>query len=124
MNDIIKHKDYSATVHFSTEDEVFYGNILGINDLVTFEGQSVRDLKKAFKDAIEDYIQTCKELNKTPEKTFKGSFNVRVSPHLHREASFVALQKKNVTLNEFVKGAISYAIKHTDIVNGESAGAG
>ena len=116
MNDIIQHKDYYATIHFSSEDEVFYGKILGINDLVTFEGESVKELKKEFKNAIEDYLQTCKELNKSPEKTYKGSFNVRVSPDLHREAAFTALQK-NVTLNDFVKKAINYAIKHTDIIN-------
>ncbi len=62
MNDIIKHKGYYATVHFGTEDEVFYGKILGINDLVTFEGSSVKELKSAFKEAIEDYIETCKEV--------------------------------------------------------------
>ncbi len=115
MNDIIQHKDYYATVHFSSEDEVFYGKILGINDLVTFEGQSVKELKKSFKEAIEDYLETCKELNKTPEKTYKGSFNVRVSPQLHRETAFVAL-KTNVTLNDFVKSAIGFAIKHTNII--------
>jgi len=118
MNDIIKYKDYYANVHFSADDEMFYGKILGINDLVTFEGQSVKELKKSFAEAIEDYIETCHALNKSPEKTYKGSFNIRVSPVLHRDASFAALQK-NVTLNEFVKNAISYAIKHPDIVNKE-----
>jgi len=113
MNDIIKHKNYYATVHFSTEDEVFYGKILGINDLVTFEGSSVKELKSAFKEAVEDYLETCKDADKEPEKTYKGSFNVRVSPHLHREAAFVALQK-NITLNDFVQGAIDYAVHHTD----------
>src|ERR1019366_6160108 len=102
MNDVIKYKDYCATVHFSTEDEVFYGKIIGISDLVTFEGHSVSELKKAFKEAIEDYIETCNEINKIPEKTYKGSFNIRVSPNLHREAAYVALQK-NVTLNDFIK---------------------
>jgi len=95
MNDIIKHKEYYASLHFSADDEVFYGKILGINDLVTFEGESVKELKKSFITAIEDYIETCEELDKTPEKTYKGSFNVRVSPGLHREAAFAALQKKH-----------------------------
>jgi len=113
MNDIIKHKGYYATVHFSAEDEVFYGKILGINDLVTFEGSSVMELKSAFKEAIEDYIETCKAAGKEPEKTYKGSFNIRVSPHLHREAAFVALQK-NITLNDFVQDAINYAVHHKD----------
>jgi predicted HicB family RNase H-like nuclease len=120
MNDIIKYKDYSAVLHFSSDDEVFYGKTIGINDPVTFEGQSVSELKKAFKEAIEDYLLTCKELNKTPEKTYKGSFNVRASTNLHREAAYAALQK-NVTMNDFIKGAITYAVKHLDIVGGEMA---
>ena len=57
MNNTLHHDNYSAAIRFSTEDEVFYGKILGINDLVIFEGQSVHELKKAFKNAVEDYLQ-------------------------------------------------------------------
>ncbi len=115
MNDVIQHKGYSASVHFSAEDDAFFGKVLGINDLITFEGKSVSELKKAFEESIEDYLETCEELNKVPEKTYKGSFNVRVSPNLHKEAAFVALQK-NVSLNDFVKNAISYAVKHAEAI--------
>ena len=116
MNDTLKYKDYISTVHFSTEDEVFHGKVIGINDLVTFEGQSVSELKKAFREAIEDYLETCKELNKQPDKTYKGSFNVRVPAHLHRKAALIAAQK-NMTLNELMKIAISLTIKHANEVN-------
>ncbi len=94
----------------------FMEKVIGINDLVTFEGQSVSELKKAFKEAIEDYLETCAELNKQPDKTFKGSFNVRVPVNLHRKAALVAAQK-NMTLNEFMKIAISFTIKHENEVN-------
>lgn len=60
----------------SADDEVFYGKILGINDLVNFEGASVKQLKKAFKEAVDDYLELCAEIGKTPEKTYKGTFNV------------------------------------------------
>ncbi len=120
MSDIIKYKEYYANVQFSAEDDVFFGKILGINDLVTFEAQSVKELRRSFKEAVEDYIETCKELDKVPEKTYKGSFNVRVTPDLHRDAAIVALQK-NVSLNDFVKNAISYAVKHTNIIKGEAS---
>jgi predicted HicB family RNase H-like nuclease len=113
MNDVLSHKGYLATVHFSTEDEVFYGKIIGINDLITFEGQTVKELKKAFREALEDYLETCLAIDKNPEKTYKGSFNIRVSNELHRQAALTAIQK-DMTLNDFVKAAISYAIKHTD----------
>jgi len=111
MNDVLKYKNYIATVHFSTDDEVFHGKVLGINDLVSFEGRSVAELKKAFKEAIEDYLETCKELNKEPEKAYKGSFNVRVPMQLHRAVALAA-SKKSITLNEFVKAALSYSVRH------------
>lgn len=62
----LEYKDYIATVNFSAEDEVFYGKIEGINDLVTFEGSSVDELKQSFEDSVDDYLETCKELGKKP----------------------------------------------------------
>ena len=105
MSNILKYKDYYATVHFNSSDDVFFGKIEGINDLVNFEGTTVSSLKKAFKDAVNDYIETCKELGKTPDKSYKGSFNVRVSSQLHKEAAITA-SIKNLSLNQFVQAAI------------------
>ena len=68
MNDILQYKGYYADIHFSAEDEVFYGQLIGINDLVNFEAESVKNLKKAFTEAVEDYLSTCKKLNK-PRRT-------------------------------------------------------
>ena len=86
MTDKLKFRDFIGSVHFSAEDEVFYGRIEGINDLVTFEASTVSKLKKAFKDAVEDYVELCKEAGKEIFKSFKGSFNVRVNPELHSKA--------------------------------------
>ncbi len=105
MNDILQFKGYYAEVHFSADDDVFYGKLLGISDLVSFEGSSVTDLKKAFHEAVEDYLITCEELGKDPEKTYKGSFNVRIPPELHRKAANYASIRK-MTLNDLVKQAI------------------
>ena len=66
MIDKIIYKDFIATIHYSTIDEVFFGKIEGINDLVTFEGENVKDLKKAFEEALDDYIELCKEVGKEP----------------------------------------------------------
>ncbi|MBN4081518.1 type II toxin-antitoxin system HicB family antitoxin [bacterium AH-315-C07] len=120
MSDFLTHKGYLGTVHYSADDEVFYGKIQGINDLVTFEGKSVKALKKAFKESVEDYLETCKELNKQPDKTFKGSFNIRISTDLHKRAALVASQK-SISLNDFVKKAISYAISHEKDIEGNLA---
>jgi predicted HicB family RNase H-like nuclease len=109
MNDILEYKTYYATVHFSAEDEVFYGKIIGINDVVSFEGTTVSELKEAFHEAVEDYIATCEAVGKEPEKTYKGSFNVRIPSELHRDAArYAAL--KNISLNDFVRQAIDYVL--------------
>lgn len=109
MNDILEYKGYYAEIHFSSEDEVFYGKILGINDLVNFEGTTVKELKKAFHEAVDDYLVTCKELGKEPEKTYKGSFNVRISSELHRQVARYAISK-NMSLNDFVRYALDYML--------------
>ena len=105
MIDKIIYKDFIATIHYSTIDEVFFGKIEGINDLVTFEGENVKDLKKAFEEAVDDYIELCKEVGKKPMKSFKGSFNIRISPELHVKAFEKALIEGK-SLNQFVQQAI------------------
>lgn len=108
MNNLLQLGEYSAVVQYSGEDEVFYGKIIGINDLVSFEGTSITELKAAFEEAVEDYLETCRELQKEPNKMYKGSFNVRIDPDLHRKAAFCSAQN-NMSLNEF----IGYAVKFT-----------
>lgn len=110
MKNVLNFKEFFGSVHYSSSDEVFYGKIEGVNDLVTFEGDSVSSLKKAFEEAVLDYIETCEELNKPIYKSFKGSFNVRVNPELHSKAFEFALVKGK-TLNQFVKEAIEDKIR-------------
>jgi len=116
MNDILQYKDYIASIHFSSADEVFYGQILGIDDLVSFEGASVKELKKSFQEAVEDYIETCKQIGKEPNKTYKGTFNVRVGADTHRDAALYAAMH-NISLNDFVKTAIDFALINKEGIN-------
>lgn len=109
MSDILEYKTYFAIVHFNADDEVFHGKIIGINDLVSFEGTTVKELKKAFHEAVDDYVDTCKELKKEPEKAYKGSFNVRIPSELHKEAARTAALR-NMSLNDFVRYAIDYLL--------------
>jgi predicted HicB family RNase H-like nuclease len=109
MKNHLQYKDYIGTVDYSAEDEVFYGKVHGLRDLITFEGSSVRELKSAFKASVEDYLETCRERKKTPEKSFRGSFNIRITADLHRKASRLAAEK-NITLNELVKKAIQKVV--------------
>lgn len=109
MSDVLSYKGYYGDVNYSSEDDVFHGKLIGISDLVTFEGNSVKELKKAFRDSVDDYLDFCKELGQEPDKTYKGSFNIRISPELHRQAARYAAVN-NMSLNEFVKYAIDKMI--------------
>ncbi len=88
----------------------YSGRIEGINDLVTFEGSTVNKLKKAFREAVEDYLQLCKETGKEVFRSFKGTFNVRLNPELHSKAFEHAILEGK-TLNQFVKEAIEQKLK-------------
>ncbi|WP_427875286.1 type II toxin-antitoxin system HicB family antitoxin [Flavobacterium sp. MMS24-S5] len=116
MKNYLEYNGYIGTLEFSSDDKIFFGKIQGINDLVTFEGSSVAELEASFKEAIEDYLETCKLLNKSPDKTYKGSFNVRVSQELHQKIALLA-SRKGLNLNEVVKEALSYVVKHEEILN-------
>lgn len=106
MKNVLEHKGYTGTVEFSAADEVFFGKINGIRDVVTFEADSVAKLKRAFHEAVDDYIDTCVKLNKDPDKEFKGSFNVRIKPRLHRLAVIKSTTMK-ISLNQFVEQVIA-----------------
>jgi predicted HicB family RNase H-like nuclease len=105
MKNSLEHKGYSGTVAYSDDDEIFFGKINGIRDVVTFEADSVPKLKKAFREAVEDYIETYLQLGKKPDQEFKGSFNVRIKPKIHRLA-VIKSATLNVSLNQFVEAAI------------------
>lgn len=113
MINSLKYGKYTATILYNSEDEVFFGKVIGINDLISFEGSSVNELKEAFKEAVDDYIETCKGLGKSPDKIYKGTFNVRVPALIHKKAALLAAQHQ-LTLNEFVKTAMTYAINHEE----------
>lgn len=105
MKNVIRYKEYLGSVHFSSEDEVFYGKIEGIQDLVTFEGRTVEELKQSFADAVEDYEDLCSQTGKTGDKSYKGSFNVRISPDLHKKIARKSVEL-GISLNQLVERAI------------------
>jgi predicted HicB family RNase H-like nuclease len=110
MENIIRYKDFIGTVQFSADDMVFHGKIEFITDLVTFEGASVEELVRAFEEAVEDYIELCEELDKTPQRSFKGTFNVRISPELHRRAALASIER-GISLNKLVEESLEKCVK-------------
>ena len=105
MKDILTYKDFIGSVHFNADDEIFFGKIEGINDLVTFEGKSVKDIQQAFKEAVHDYMDICEKNNVQMYKSYKGSFNIRVTPMLHKKAVEKALLL-GIPLNQLVQNAL------------------
>lgn len=111
MSDIMRYKGYWAKVQYSDEDECFWGKIEGLkNSLILFEGDTVKELKKDFKEAIDSYLQTCKETNTEPEKQCKGSLNVRLGVELHNKAKMKSIEK-NISINELIKDAVTLYLK-------------
>ena len=111
MNNTMEYKGYLGSVEFSEEDALFYGKILGIRALVSYEGSTARELIADFHSAVDDYLDLCVQSGTEPEKAYKGNFNVRISPELHKQA-VVAAMARNVSLNSFVEASIAKAV-HT-----------
>lgn len=105
MRNIMKYKEYYATVNYEDETSTFYGQIEDIDDLISFESDTVKGLRSEFENAVEDYLEFCKEHGKEPNKPYKGSFNVRVGAELHKKAVMMA-RISNMSLNQFVELAI------------------
>lgn len=105
MNNTIEYKGYTGTVEFSEEDALFYGKVMGIRALISYEGTSAVELLDDFHGAVDDYLAMCEEMGKEPERAYKGTFNVRVDPALHRESVLYAAAHQ-MTLNSVVETAL------------------
>lgn len=103
---MIKHKGYQAHVEFDDENEIFHGEIIGIQDVITFQGKSVAALKKAMKDSLDDYLDWCKERGKAPNKPYSGSFVLRLEPRLHRKIAIAARRSKK-SMNSWVANVLA-----------------
>jgi predicted HicB family RNase H-like nuclease len=112
MKDVMEYKGFIGSVHFRAGDDIFFGKLEAINDLIMFEGDTVDKLKKAFREAVDDYLATCKAMGREPNKTFKGSFNVRIGRDLHVQAYKTAV-RRGLTLNQLVSEAIEHEIVRT-----------
>jgi len=106
MSDLFEHKDYNGTIEYSAADNVMFGKVLGIRNLLSYEGNSLESLRLDFEDVVDDYLETCAEEGIEPEKPYKGNFNVRVTPELHRSLAVYAVshgQSLNSTVEEAIK---------------------
>ena len=107
---MIEYKGYRATVDFDGEAKVFYGEVIDLNDVITFQGESVKELEQAFHDSVDDYLEFCKERGEKPEKPFSGKFVVRISPALHRAITLCAAEHKE-SVNTYVRDVLEEAVE-------------
>jgi len=105
----LHYKNYTGSVCFSEEDAVFYGKVIGIRALISFEGNSVSAITNDFRNAVDEYLKFCATKGMEPEKPFKGSFNVRINADLHRKLALTATAR-GVSLNTLVEDAIRQSV--------------
>ena len=109
---MLKHKGYIGHVEFDGDMEIFYGEVINTRDVITFQGSSVREIKKAFTESIEDYLAFCKKRNEAPEKPFSGKFNLRLEPKLHQQV-YVAAKKCRLSLNQWIASTIKQRLEES-----------
>lgn len=95
------HSGYVATIELDEDAGIFHGEVINTRDVLTFQGRTLDQLKKAFADTIEDYVAWCCQRGKEPERPYSGNFTLRVSPDLHRRVA-VAAARAGKSLNGFV----------------------
>ncbi len=105
----MKYKGYQGTVTFDEDAKIFHGEVIGLKDVITFQGTSVDELETAFKDSVDDYLEFCEKKRRSPEKPFSGNLMLRVPPEIHREAALEA-EYRGISLNAFLNEAINKEI--------------
>ena len=112
------YKGYIGSVNYSDKDQVFFGKIEGINGLVNFEGESVKELTDAFHEAVDDYLAYCEDEGIEPDKSYTGVLNVRLTPAIHRQIAMLALQS-GVSINAYIKDALEEKVEEAVAVKVE-----
>lgn len=105
----LKYNGFLGSVNFSEKDGVFFGKIEGIDGLVNFEGESVKELTDAFHEAVDDYVAYCKAENIEAHKSYSGSLNIRISPETHSYVATLAKQT-GMSINAFIKTALEQKV--------------
>ena len=114
----LSYKGYVGSIEASIEDACLHGRILFIDDLISYEGDTIPSIQTAFQEAVDRYLAHCKRVGKHPNKPYSGTFNIRIGAELHSKAAKLAHLKK-IKLNELVKQAIQSAIEMNGVITHE-----
>lgn len=104
----LQYKGYAARIEFDAEDEIFVGHIAGIADIIGFHADTVIDLKAAFHEAVDDYLETCIRLGRPPNKPYSGKVMFRIDPEVHARAARAA-ELSGKSLNEWAGEVLAKA---------------
>jgi len=105
------YKGYVARIEYSDEDGCFIGHIAAIKDIVGFHGESVVELRESFKEAVDDYLETCEKLNHVPQKPYFGDLKLHVPPEIHAAVA-IAAESSGKSINEWATDTFEQAIPH------------
>jgi len=110
MANTVEYNGYIGSIEYSSEDKCFFGKLEMIDDLVTFEATNADELEINFHQAVDEYLQTCKDLGREPAKVYKGVFNVKNDTKLHKKLYQEAL-KSGISLNSYIQKTLSKEVK-------------
>ena len=107
---MMEYKGYIGKVEFDDEAGILYGEIINIRDVITFEGTSVDEIQKAFRESVDDYLDFCAQRGESPEKPFSGKFVVRLPVELHRKA-YIQAKLADKSLNGWVTDVLQSVLQ-------------
>jgi len=122
---MMEYKGYTGVIEFDPSIDGFHGRVVGLQDVVTFEGRSLDELRREMAESVEDYLELCAETGKDPERPYRGEFLVRTTPELHRAAATEA-EASGMSLNAWVEAAIAQVVEklHPSTKRGRRSRAG
>jgi len=113
----LKYKGYIGSVEYSEEDNCLFGKVLGMSkDVISYEGETIKELKADFEAGIETYLESCKALGLEPRKAYSGTLNVRLNPEIHNKIANAA-QETGITINAYIKNALENVVNSENHVN-------
>ena len=108
MKNTMTYKEYTGTVEYSEADGVLFGRIAGIDDVISYEGESVQELRESFQEAVDDYLAHCQNIGKAPNRPYSGKFTLRLEPALHARIAMQA-QLVGKSLNQYAADILAHA---------------
>jgi predicted HicB family RNase H-like nuclease len=109
---MIEYKGYTGVIEFDASIDAFHGRVVGLQDVVTFQGRSLDELRREMAESVEDYLELCSQAGKDPERPYRGEFLVRTTSELHRAVATEA-EASGMSLNAWVEAAITSVVHET-----------